>query len=174
MSLNYLKKFFIFNIIIFFTSAINANEKIVFIDINYILNTSLAGKSILKSLEKQQKKDIENYKQEEKKLKNIEEKLIASKNVMEEKDYIKKVSELRKKIQNYKNLRVNKQNELLKEKSIMKQKLLSALNPILTNYSKENSISMIISKDKILIGKIELDITEEIINILNKKVKSLK
>ena len=61
----------------------------------------------------------------------------------------------------------------MKEKNKLNNKLLDLLNPILTTYSKENSISIIIEKRNIIIGKTDLDITEEIVNILNKKIKKL-
>ena len=61
----------------------------------------------------------------------------------------------------------------MKEKNKLNNKLLDLLNPILTTYSKENSISIIIEKRNIIIGKTDLDITEEIVNILDKKIKKL-
>ena len=52
-------------------------------------------------------------------------------------------------------------------------KLLDNLNPILSDYSNEQSISLVIQKKNIIIGKTELDITEEILKLLNKKVKKI-
>ena len=52
--------------------------------------------------------------------------------------------------------------------------LLSKLNPILTNYSKENNIHLIIPKKNIIIGRSELDITNAILQILDKKIKTIK
>ena len=46
--------------------------------------------------------------------------------------------------------------------------------PILMDYSSEKSISFILPKQSIIIGKSELDITKDIVVILNKKIKSIK
>ena len=61
--------FFAFNLI-----NVNANEKIVYIDTNYILNQSLVGKSILAKLNSKQKKNIENFKKTENSFKETEKK----------------------------------------------------------------------------------------------------
>ena len=52
--------------------------------------------------------------------------------------------------------------------------LMSELNSIIGKYAKSNSISLIIQKKNILIGKTELDITNPIFEILNKSTKSIK
>ena len=160
--------FFAFN----FTN-VNANEKIVYIDTNYILNQSLVGKSILAKLNSKQKKNIESFKKTEKSFKETEKKIIASKNVTSEEEFKKKVLELRNTVNAYQVSRKKAQEDLIKEKNKLNNKLLDLLTPILTAYSKENSISMIIEKKNIIIGKTSLDITDEIVNILNKKIKKL-
>ena len=59
-------------------------------------------------------------------------------------------------------------------KSELTKKLLSHINLILAEYSDKNSISLIVDKKSIILGKTELDITEKIINLLNEKVKAIK
>ena len=59
-------------------------------------------------------------------------------------------------------------------KSELTNQLLSHINPILTEYSDKNSISLIVDKKTIVLGKTELDITEKIINLLNEKVNEIK
>ena len=44
----------------------------------------------------------------------------------------------------------------------------------MAEYSDKNSISLIVDKKNIVLGKTELDITEKIINLLNEKVKEIK
>ena len=41
-------------------------------------------------------------------------------------------------------------------------------------YAKENSISIILKKENILIGKTNLDISQNILDIFNKNVKTIK
>ena len=40
-------------------------------------------------------------------------------------------------------------------------------------YSEKNSISMVLQKQNVIIGKKELDITKDIILILNEKIKKI-
>ena len=68
-----------------------------------------------------------------------------------------------KMIQEFNKLKVENTNNLLKQ-----------INPILTKYSTENEISIILQKKDLIIGKTELDITDEIITIINDEIKEFK
>ena len=49
-----------------------------------------------------------------------------------------------------------------------------AINKILREYAEKNSIDMIISSNQILIGKSELDVTKEILELVNNKIKKFE
>ena len=53
-------------------------------------------------------------------------------------------------------------------------KLLKLINPILTKFSNDNDISIILQKKNLIIGKTELDITDEVIKIINSEIKDFK
>ena len=61
----------------------------------------------------------------------------------------------------------------LKKKIDATSKLLKEITPILADYSKKNKISIILKKKDILLGRTDLDITNEIIDIVNSKVKKI-
>ena len=66
--------------------------------------------------------------------------------------------------------------KILKDLKILfnpRVKFSSELKKILTDFSKENSISMIINKENILIGKTSLDVTKNILDRFDKGVKKL-
>ena len=50
--------------------------------------------------------------------------------------------------------------------------LLKSVNQILSNYASENKISLIIQKN-IIVGQSSLDVTDTIMKILNKQIKSV-
>ena len=50
-------------------------------------------------------------------------------------------------------------------------KLISKLSPILQEYAKKNSVSLILQKKNIVMGKKEIEITDEILEITNKEIK---
>ena len=51
---------------------------------------------------------------------------------------------------------------------------VDGINPILAEYSTEKSISIIIQKKNIVLGKSDLDITNDILKIVDKKIKTIK
>ena len=69
-------------------------------------------------------------------------------------------------------------NQLLesvsKQRNKAKSELLKALNPIISNYMKEKKIRMVIDKKNLLLADDALDITKDIINLLNKNLKTIK
>ena len=79
-----------------------------------------------------------------------------------------------KKINDYKEKRKQKIDLVTKKKSEGTLKLLNELNPILADYSKKNNISIIMRKKDLVIARSDLDITIEIIDLVNTKVKKIK
>jgi len=52
-------------------------------------------------------------------------------------------------------------------------KLIIKLSPILKDYAEQNSISLILQKKNIVMGKKEIEITAEILSIANKEIKQI-
>jgi len=150
-----------------------ANEKIAFIDLNFILNNSTAGKSInsfINDLSKEKNKDFEVIENE---IKEDENELISKKNIIEESIYNQKVNEIRLRINNYK-LERQKYNKSLNDKKIKYNKLLlEKLNPIISNYVEKNSITVVLPKKMIIIGKKNLDITSQVLDVLDKSFQKI-
>tara|TARA_Y100001958_G_C21212163_1_gene537791 strand:+ start:1316 stop:1834 length:519 start_codon:yes stop_codon:yes gene_type:complete len=168
-------RFFIILVLFFFKFNLAfSGEKIAFIDLNYIMNNSVSGKSInnfindIKNNKANELKDIET------KIKNDENDLISKKNIIDENMYNSKVEEIRKRIKNYKTER-EKFNKSIKENKIKyTNKLLEKINPIISDYVEKNSITIVLPKKMIIIGKKNLDITLPILKILDKSVEKIK
>ena len=137
------------------------------------MEKSLAGKSIKKQLDDLRKKDINSFKKTENKLKENEQKLIAQKNVLSAEDFKKKISLLRENLKKYNLERSEKINSLKNKRNSSITTLLKEINPILTEFAKTNEITLIIDKRYIILGKNELDITNQILEILDKKIKKI-
>ena len=162
--------------IIIFFSIINFSysaDKIAFVDIDFIINSSEIGKKLNKNLNEKIKKADEQLKQKEKNLKSKENNILNQKNVLSEDELNKLVVNLRKEITNFKNESVSMNNKFRDQKLKETNLLVSSLNNILANYAEKNSISLIIQKKNIVIGKSELDITKEVLDIFNSEVKSI-
>jgi len=155
------------------SSLVKAEQKTVYIDIDLIMKNSLAGKSISKQLEKINQSNLINFKKSEDDLRSEEKHIVSQKNVLSETEYSKKVSLLRKKISDYNENKKKIVNSLNKKQITAQASLINSLTPILADYSKENSITMIISKKNIIMGKNELDITKDILKIVDNKIKKI-
>ena len=173
--MKYLVRFFVIILITFYCNIVKSNENIIiaYINMEKVFNESLAGKSMINQLEVLHKSNIEDFKKREKGLKIEEEKILSQKNILSNEEYDKKIFFFKKKISNYKEERKNKINLVSKKKNDGTSKLLKEINPILTDYSKKNNISIILRKKDIVLAKTELDITSEIIKLLNSKVTKI-
>jgi outer membrane protein len=138
-----------------------------------IMLKSKAGKSITVELEKIHKNNITTFKQKEEELKNKETSIVSQKNVLSNEEFEKKINSLRKEANEYRIKRRDLINSLTEKRVEAQNKLIKTLNPILADYSKKNSISMIIQKKNIIIGKTELEITDDILEILDKSLKTI-
>ena len=163
---------FLFSFII--CSPAMADQKIVFVDMDRLVSASKPGSSIIKQLKDINNKNLNFLKNEEKKFKEQEKKLIAQKNIITEDDFTNKVEKLKSEINDYNLDRKKMIEEFNKLKVENTNNLLKQINPILTKYSKENEISIILQKKDLIIGKTELDITDEIIKIINVEIKEFK
>ena len=139
-------------IIIFFFTINNSYsfERIAFIDLDYILKNSNIGKSILKDLEFLNNKNINELKKIELELKKKEDEIIKKKNIISKEQSQKDVELLKENIQKYKNLK--------------------QINPIIQNYMDKNSIDILLERKNVFIGKTNSDITNSIIEEINKKL----
>ena len=138
-----------------------------------LLNTSEAGKNISSQLTKIHKGNLTNLKKIGTELKKEEEEIIKQKNIMNKDELEKKLISLRKKASDYQKNRKEKNNELSKKRLALTSKLINLIKPILADYATKNSISIIFQKKNIIIGKTELDITNDILVIINEKHKKI-
>ena len=159
---------------LFFTNQAFSEQKIAIIDIDRVISTSKSGSSILKQLTDLNKKNLIFLKNEEKKFKEKETKLISQKNIITEADFQNKVEELKSEIKNYNQNRNKILTDFNKLKVDNTNNLLKLINPILAKFSNDKEIAIILQKKDLVVAKSELDITGEVIKIVNSEVKEFK
>ena len=126
------KKFVIILFIMFISALSYAEEqKIVYLNVDKIMQQSIAGKSIKKQLENLYNKNLEKFKINDEFLKNKEKKLIAQKNILSQEDFQKELSSLRKEIINFQKEQVKARDDINKLRIGATNKLISQLSPIL-------------------------------------------
>ena len=166
-------KYLFFIVIIFQSNLTMANQSILYMDMNFLLNNSLAGKSIVTQLKNLNETNLKKFKKIEEGLKSEENKLISQQKILEKDEYLKQLNIFRKKVSDYKIKRSNNNNDILKKKGSAQKKLLNALDPILKDYSKKNSVLYIMPKKNIIIGNADLDITKIILKLLDNDIKKI-
>ena len=167
-----MKKYLI-GIFFFLFSSFYSYAQIVYIDVNFILNNSEVGKSLNIYIKEINDKNLLSYKEIEDQFLKKEKELLAQKNILEKSEFDKKLKKLSKEVNVYRSEKKISLNNLNEIKLNNTKQILKILNPIITNYVDKNSISLVIPKKNIIVGKKNLDITSEIVKLLNDKVKSL-
>ena len=165
--------FFILVILINFFWFQNLFANIVYIDLNKIMLNSEAGISINKQIKFIEKDIFDNFKQNENKLRDKENQIINQKNLLDENEYKKKVVLLKQEVEKYNIEKKKILNNLNNKKKLATEELIKNLNPILTSYMKNNSVDIILRKQDIIVAKNDLDITNQVIELLNNKLKKI-
>tara|TARA_B110000003_G_scaffold45756_1_gene43688 strand:+ start:150 stop:668 length:519 start_codon:yes stop_codon:yes gene_type:complete len=167
------KKLFLITLVCFKSiSYAYSADKTVFLDIDFVLNNSNFGKSIYLELEKINKKNIDNLNKIEKMLKEKKESIDKTKNISSKEKLQKDVTLFNKEVEKYR----TEKNKILQDFKLKKKKeldnFLIKINPIIQEYMKNNSIDIVLEKNQIFMGNTNIDITNNIIELINQKFKN--
>ena len=161
-------------ILIFYISSTSFSisaEKTVFLDIDFVLNNSIFGKSIYSKLDELNKMNFDNLVKMEKELDKKKKSIDVSKNISTKENLEQQVILFNQEVKNFR----SEKNKILKnfelKKKNEKNNFLVKINPIIQEYMKDNSISIVLPKNQIFMGNVEMDITNDIIELVNKIVK---
>ena len=168
-----MKKFVIFFFFYLFAN-VNADDKIVYLDIQYIIDNSILGvhyKSLIKNIENENKTQILI---KQKKIKEKEQQLKNQKKLIKEEEFNLKIVELNKLVKRYNEESRNLKKTLIDEKKKYTTKMLKIINPIITGYVEDKNINLVIEKKNILVGIKTLDITKNILDLVNEETNKKK
>ena len=171
--MKYLVKIFVVTFLLLIYTHASAEQKVAYLDMKFILNKSNAGKGAQDFLQKSFKENQKTFLDEENALKKEESDLLAQKTILTKEEYQKKSDNLRKKVIDYQSQRRTSLEKITTQRAEARQKLLKKLDPIMKTYIEENDISLIIDRKNVLMGNTNLDITNTIVEKLNKELPSL-
>ena len=155
-------------------SNIAISELPYYLDFKFILNESEAGKKAQVALKKKLEDGIKSINKREKAIQEEEKKIIDQKKVISAEEYKKKVQELRKKVSVLQKDRKNLLENVAKQRARARSELLKNLNPIIKAYMQEKRIRYVMDKKSLILADESLDITKDIIKLLNTKLKTIK
>ena len=101
------------------------------------------------------------------------EKIVSQKNVLSTEEYENKLKEIQSEVIKINKLMSQEDENYLNFKKKIEKEYFKNLNPIIEQYSIENSIGIILNKKDLLMAKNTLDITKEIFNLFNKEIDKL-
>ena len=169
-----LKKFItIFTVIFIFVSNSYGQDQIVYLDLDNVVSNTKAGKLILKKLEKSKDSALSKFKNKEQELKKIENEINKQKNIISDDELKKKLFEFRKELTVFRNERQKVINEFNQKKKLEFNEFFKKITPIIENYMSEKNIDMVLDKKNIFMANKEKNITQEIIKIIDIKIKWL-
>ena len=171
--MKYLVKFFVVTFFLILSTHTFAEQKIVVLDMKYVLNNSKAGKGAQDFLKKSFNDNAKKFSDMEKELKKEETDLLTKKTVLTKEEYTKKSDSLRKKVIDYQSQRRTSLDKITKLRAEARKQLFEKVDPILKKYVEDNGISIVLDKKDIVRANVDTDITNIIVEKLNKELPSL-
>tara|TARA_E500000178_G_scaffold207387_1_gene204815 strand:- start:3542 stop:4063 length:522 start_codon:yes stop_codon:yes gene_type:complete len=165
------KSFIILSLFLINSTSLKADT--FFLDFKFILNQSDAGKKANQALKSELEQGFKKLKEREKQLQKEEKEIIQQKKLLSPEEYKGKITSLRKKVSSLQKDRNSVMENVSKKRSKARKQLLETLNPIVKDYMKEKNMKIVLDKKSILLADESLDITKDILGLLNKKLKSI-
>ena len=171
--MKYFVKFFVVTFFLLICTHTFAEQKIVALDLAYVLNNSKAGKDAQEFLKKTFNENTKKFSDIEEALKKEESDLLAKKATLNKEEYTEKMNSLRKRSIDYQSQKRTAIDKITTQRAEARESLLNKIDPILKVYIKENNISLVTDRKFILGGHPDYDITKIIVEKLNKELPSL-
>ena len=170
-----LKSFhFILIFLSIFINTVNANDKVSYIDIDFLLSNTLVGKTLLNTLKKEEQLKIDKFKSNDLKFKKKEKQILAKKNLISKEDINKELEILQIEFQKYRKEKIKEVDELKIKRNKNIMNFLNIINPIIEKYMTDNSIYMIIDKKNVFIASKKYDITNNLIELIDNQIKTIE
>ena len=139
-----------------------------------IIKTSVAGKKIIIHFKKKNETLLNELDDKRKTIKDKENKIIAQKNILENDAYLKKINEIKIEVDEFNDQHKKKITKLNIEKDKVSKSFQIEINKILKEFAETNNIDIIFSSNQMLIGKSKLDVSNDLLNIVNKQITNFK
>ena len=104
---------------------LKAKDKVAYLDIDFILTNTIAGKTLLTNLQKQEEVKINQFKTNDEKFKDNEKKILSKKNIVSDEELNKEMIELQINFKKYNN---NKKIEIENLKKKRNENIINFIN----------------------------------------------
>jgi outer membrane protein len=138
---------------------------------DFIIKNSEIGKKKFELINNLNKKNIDELKKKEKILNDLENEIISKKNIISKENFDKEVLLFKEKANKFK----EDQSKMVQNFNNYKKKeldsILSNISPIINAYMEKKSVKILLDSKNILIGRSNLNLTNEVIREINEKIK---
>ena len=173
--MNLIKKFFFFLFfLVLTTNILKAENRVSYLDIDFIITNTLAGKKLLASLKKEEELKVNKFKLNDENFKNKEIKILAKKNLISDQEINKELELLQIEFQKYRKEKIKEANGLKDKRNKNIMNFLNLINPIIEKYMNDNSIHILIDKKNVFIANKDYDITNNLIELINNQIKTIE
>ena len=173
--MNLIKKFFFFLFfLVLTTNILKAENRVSYLDIDFIITNTLAGKKLLASLKKEEELKVNKFKLNDENFKNKEIKILAKKNLISDQEINKELELLQIEFQKYRKDKIKDVNELKDKRNRNILNFLNLINPIIEKYMNDNSIHILLDKKNVFIANKDYDITNNLIVLINNQIKTIE
>ena len=169
--MNFSKKILLIFFFILINSNLFANEKIAFVNVDLLFEKSFLGKSISTKLNNMNSNNDKVLKSQKDEIINEENELKKIKNIISENEFNNKLSSLKNKVEFYNQEKDRLYKDFMKTKNSELKNFFEKINPVLQSYLNEKKIDILLEKKNVFIGRSSHDITEELLEIIDKKFK---
>ena len=166
------KKLFFFLIFFFLNiTLVNSSEPVAYIDMDFIIKNSEIGKKTLGAINSLNEENINELKEKEKILNDLENEIVSKKNIISKENFDKEVLLFKEKANKFK----EDQSKMVEDFNNYKKKefdgIISKISPIINAYMEKKSVKILLDSKNILIGRSNLNLTNEVIKEINEKIK---
>ena len=171
--MRFLKYTFIIFFLFSFQVKSTENSKVRYIDIDFIFKNSIVGKKINEIAIENRDKKIKANKKIEKKLEDQKKEILAQQNILSKEEFEQKVLSHQKEVQEYQAKKNKDIKEMNKKNVDLTRNFMKKIDKILLEYANTNKIDLVLKKEILIISNSNLDITKNVLEIVNKQIKKI-
>ena len=170
-----MKKTKLFTLTIFFllifTKVAYSIDKIAILDLDSLLEKTNYGKKIIADLNLLNEQNLKSLQKIEAEIKLNQEDIKKQKNLLSEEELEKKVNKLNSDIIEFQKKKKNLVSNFNSEKKTKLDEFFKMIIPEIEKYIDEKDITLVFDKKKIFIANKKNNITDEIVRIIDEKLK---
>ena len=166
------KNLFYILVLVFFTSLNSySNDSVKYIDLDSLLEKSNIGKKIITDLNDTNNNNLKLLKPKENEIKKSQDEINNQKSIISSDELKIKIDEYQKKVLIFQKEKKQLTENFNKQKQKQINDFFNQVTPIINEYMEKNNLSIIFDKKNIFIAKSNSNITAEIINLINERLK---